>query len=34
VKFSLFDNEKKPVYTRELIGKGAGAKSELGVTIQ
>lgn len=33
VKFAALDNEKKPMYTMELIGKGKGAKSELGVTI-
>jgi len=33
VKFSAIDNEKKPMYTMELIGKGTGAKSELGVTM-
>ncbi len=33
VKFSAIDNDKKPRYTMELSGKGAGAKSELGVTI-
>ncbi len=34
VKFAAMDNEKKPMYTMELIGKGLGAKSELGVTIK
>lgn len=34
VKFQAFDNDKKPTYTMELIGKGVGAKSELGVTIK
>ena len=34
VKFAAIDNEKKPMYTMELIGKGTGAKSELGVTIK
>ena len=34
VKFSAIDNEKKPMYTMELIGKGTGAKSELGVRIE
>ena len=34
VKFAAMDNEKKPMYTMELVGKGAGAKSELGVTIK
>ena len=34
VKFQAFDNEKKPTYTMELIGKGIGAKSELGITIK
>ncbi|MEX2152303.1 MAG: hypothetical protein WD825_03140 [Gemmatimonadaceae bacterium] len=34
VKFAALDNEKKPMYTMELIGKGVGAKSELGVTIK
>lgn len=33
VKFSAIDDEKKPQYTMELVGKGTGAKSELGVTI-
>lgn len=33
VKFSALDDEKKPQYTMELVGKGTGAKSELGVTI-
>lgn len=33
VKFSAIDNEKKPMYTMELVGKGTGAKSELGVTM-
>jgi hypothetical protein len=33
VKFSAIDNEKKPMYTMELIGKGTGARSELGVTM-
>ena len=33
VKFSAIDNDKKPRYTMELTGKGAGAASELGVTI-
>ena len=34
VKFTMSDNEKKPVYTMQLVGKGTGAKSELGVTIK
>ena len=34
VKFAAIDNEKKPMYTMELVGKGTGAKSELGVTIK
>jgi hypothetical protein len=34
VKFSALDNEKKPSYTMELIGKGTGAKSELGITVK
>ena len=34
VKFTATDNEKKPTYTMQLIGKGTGAKSELGVTIK
>ena len=34
VKFSALDNEKKPMYTMELVGKGLGAKSELGVVIK
>lgn len=33
VKFSAIDDEKKPQYTMELVGKGTGAKSELGITI-
>ena len=34
VKFSAIDNERKPQYTMELIGKGTGAKSELGVLMR
>jgi len=34
VKFQMLDQDKKPRYTMELIGKGTGAKSELGVTIK
>lgn len=34
VKFTATDNDKKPRYTMEMIGKGVGAKSELGVTIK
>ena len=34
VKFVATDNEKKPQYTMQLIGKGVGAKSELGVVIK
>jgi hypothetical protein len=34
VKFSMMDNEKKPMYTMELVSKGVGAKSELGITIK
>jgi hypothetical protein len=34
VKFAAIDNEKKPMYTMELLGKGVGAKSELGITIK
>jgi hypothetical protein len=34
VKFSALDNEKKPMYTMELVSKGTGAKSELGITIK
>ena len=34
VKFAAMDNEKNPMYTMELVGKGTGAKSELGVTIK
>lgn len=34
VKFVMFDEDKKPRYTMELIAKGTGAKSELGVTIK
>lgn len=33
IKFRLMDNEKKPVYTMELVGKGTGARSELGITL-
>jgi hypothetical protein len=34
VKFQMFDENKKPRYTMELVGKGTGSKSELGVTIK
>lgn len=34
VKFIAIDNEKKPQYTMQMIGKGTGAKSELGVVIK
>jgi hypothetical protein len=34
VKFVMFDQDKKPRYTMELVAKGTGAKSELGVTIK
>ncbi len=34
VKFVATDDEKKPRYTMELVGKGSGAKSELGVAIK
>lgn len=34
IKFSAIDNDKKPQYTMELIGKGTGAKSELGVVMR
>lgn len=34
VKFAALDNEKKPMYTMELVARGTGAKSELGVTIR
>lgn len=34
VKFTATDNDKNPQYTMQLIGKGTGAKSELGVTIK
>lgn len=34
VKFQMLDDSKKPRYTMELVGKGTGAKSELGVTIK
>jgi len=34
VKFSATDNDKKPRYTMEMIAKGTGAKSELGVTLK
>ena len=34
VKFVATDNEKKPQYTMQMIGKGVGAKSELGVVIK
>lgn len=34
VKFTATDNDKKPRYTMEMIAKGTGAKSELGVTMK
>jgi hypothetical protein len=34
VKFALLDDEKKPRYAMELVGKGTGAKSELGVEVK
>lgn len=34
VKFQMFDDSKKPRYTMELVAKGTGARSELGVTIK
>ncbi|HMC54734.1 MAG TPA: hypothetical protein VKH19_06140 [Gemmatimonadaceae bacterium] len=34
VKFSATDNDKKPRYTMEMMAKGAGAKSELGVILK
>jgi hypothetical protein len=34
VKFTATDNEKNPQYTMQMIGKGTGAKSELGVVIK
>jgi len=34
VKFSATDNDKKPRYTMEMIAKGVGAKSELGITLK
>jgi hypothetical protein len=34
VKFAAMDNEKKPMYMMELVAKGTGAKSELGVVIK
>ena len=34
VKFAMTDNEKKPRYTMEMIARGVGAKSELGVTLK
>ena len=34
VKFQAIDDEKKPQYTMEMIGKGTGAKSELGVVMK
>ena len=34
VKFAALDNERKPRYKMELIGKGTGAKSELGVVVK
>jgi hypothetical protein len=34
VKFVMFDENKKPRYTMELVAKGTGSKSELGVTIK
>ena len=34
VKFQMLDENKKPRYTMELVAKGTGSKSELGVTIK
>ncbi|MEY4608054.1 MAG: hypothetical protein RL625_271 [Gemmatimonadota bacterium] len=34
VKFQAVDGSKQPTYTMELVGKGTGAKSVLGVTIK
>ena len=34
VKFQAVDTERKPQYVMELIGRGTGAKSELGITIR
>jgi len=34
VKFQAMDGGKQPTYVMELVGKGTGAKSELGVTIK
>jgi hypothetical protein len=34
VKFAAIGDDKKAKYTMELIGKGTGAKSELGITIK
>ena len=34
IKFSAIDNDRKPQYTMELIGKGTGAKSELGIVVR
>ena len=34
VKFTATDNEKNPQYTMQMIAKGTGAKSELGVVIK
>jgi len=34
VKFTIFGDDRKPKYTQELIAKGTGARSELGVTIK
>lgn len=33
VRFSAIDDDRKPQYTMELVGKGTGAKSVLGITI-
>jgi hypothetical protein len=34
VKFAAIGDDKKAMYTMELVGKGVGAKSELGITIK
>ena len=34
VKFAAIGDDKKEKYKMELLGKGVGAKSELGVTIK
>ena len=34
VKFQVMDGGNQPTYVMELVGKGTGATSELGVTIK